>query len=239
MQHNKNGLVRCLQASLIIAFFLLSGCASQRAWTYKAEPYVRANPIINKSVAVPPLADHRENLNNNMMMLYLVPLMPFGWQDLNTPEGVQMHANSGLWIFRPNEDFAKAIAEELNNTSMFKEVFFTHRPNDADLIFRGKIISTKYNGTLITYGLSVYGPLLWFIGLPASYVENQLALQLELVEAKTMTVLWQQSFNRDASALSILYAMQPDFMYDNLLKDIMKEAIPSLRDKLRSSSTSP
>jgi TolB-like protein len=80
---------------------------------------------------------------------------------------------------------------------------------------------------------------LWFIGLPASYVENQLALQLELVEAKTMTVLWQQSFNRDASELSILYAMQPDFMYDNLLKDIMKEAIPSLRNKLRSSSTSP
>lgn len=235
MRHNKNRRFQCLITSLIITFLFLSGCASQRAWTYKAEPYVHADPIIKKSVAVPPLSDLRENINNNMMMLYLVPLMPFGWQDLNTPEGVNMHANSGLWIFRPNEDFAKAIAEELNNTSMFKEVFFTHRPNDADLMFRGKIISTKYGGKMITYGLSVYGPLLWFIGLPTSYIENQLSLELELVEAKTMTVLWKQSFKRDISSLSILYALQPDFMYDSLLKDIMNEAIPSLRNKLRSS----
>ncbi|MEN6622436.1 MAG: hypothetical protein ABFD50_12895 [Smithella sp.] len=211
---------------------LFTGCASQRAWTYKAEPFVPATPLLSRSVAVPPLSDQRENTNSNMVGMYAIPLMPMGWQDFNTPEGVQMHINSGLWIFRPNEDFAKAIAEELQNSSMFKEVFFTHRPSDADLTLKGKIISTKYNGKLITYGLSVYGPLLWFIGFPSAYVSNDLSLQLELVDLKTNSVLWQQSFQKDSGSLSFLYVMQPDFMYDNLLKEVMKEAIPSIKDKL-------
>ncbi|OPY85962.1 MAG: hypothetical protein A4E72_01777 [Syntrophus sp. PtaU1.Bin208] len=119
MQCGKRELVRCLLFTVIVALFLLSGCANQRAWTYKADPYVKTTPVVNKSVAVPPFADQRENSNSNYAMLYMIPLMPFGWQDLNTPEGIQMHMNSGLWIFRPNEDFAKAAAEELNNTSMF------------------------------------------------------------------------------------------------------------------------
>ena len=152
--------------SALLSVVALSGCANQKAWTYRADPYVKMAPLLNKSVSVPPLADLRENINHNMSMMYLIPLMPVGWQNLNTPEGVQMHMNSGLWIFKPTEDFAKAIAEELNNTSMFKEVFFTHRPMEADLALKGKIISTKYDGYLISYGLSAYGPLLWFFCFP-------------------------------------------------------------------------
>ena len=215
-----------------LAILVLSGCASQRAWTYKAEPYVKATPILNKSVSVPPLSDQRENVNNNYVMLYLIPLMPFGWQDLNTPEGVQMHINSGLWLFKPAEDFAKAIAEELNNTSIFKEVFFTHRQSEADLTLKGKIISTKYNGYIFTYGLSVEGPLLWFFCFPSTYASNELALQLQLVDTKTDKILWDQSFSKEDGHVSILYAMQPDFMYDTLLKEIMKEAIPSIKSTL-------
>jgi len=239
MCHSQNRFALYLLFAMLLAFLLISGCANQRAWTYKADPYIPQTPILNKSVAVPPLSDQRENVNNNMWLIYLIPLMPFGWQDLNTPEGVQMHCNSGLWIFRPNEDFAKAIAEELNNTSMFKEVFFTHRSSDADLTLRGIINSTKYDGKIITYGLSVYGPMLWFIGLPVSYVVNYLDLQLELVETKTMKVIWQQSFQKNQDSLSILYALQPDFMYDTLLKDIMKEAIPSIRNALNNLTASP
>lgn len=218
--------------SWLLAILVLSGCASQRAWTYKAEPYVKATPILNKSVSVPPLSDQRNNVNNNYVMMYLIPLMPFGWQDLNTPEGVQMHMNSGLWLFKPAEDFAKAIAEELNNTSIFKEVFFTYRESEADLTLKGKLISTKYSGYIISYGLSVEGPLLWLFCFPSSYVSNELALQLQLVDTKTDNILWEQSFNKEDSHIDIIYALQPDFMYDTLLKEIMKEAIPSIKSKL-------
>ena len=114
----------------ILALFIMAGCATQRAWTYKAEPPATTAPMISKSVAVSQLSDGRENVNKNMLMMYLIPLMPFGWQDLKTPEGVQVHLNSGLWLFKPTEDFAKAMAEELNNSGIFKEVFFTNRASE-------------------------------------------------------------------------------------------------------------
>ncbi len=225
-------IVRRALFLMIISALLLSGCANQRAWVYKAEPRVDSKPILNKSVAVPPLIDQRENSNTNAAMMYLIPLMPFGWQDLNTPETVQMHMNSGLWIFKPTEDFAKAIAEELNNSSIFKETFFTHRESEAELSLRGKILSTKYDAYMFTYGLSAYGPLLWFFCFPASYVSNDLGLELQLVDLKTKDVLWQQSYKKEDSRISLIYMMQPDFPYDTFLKDIMKEAMPAIKSKL-------
>lgn len=227
----KRIVVRCSLLLMLVLVFL-TGCSNQRAWIYKAEPRVSAAPVLNKSVAVAPLTDHRENSNTNAWMMYMIPLMPFGWQTFNTPETVQMHMQSGLWIFKPSEDFAKAIAEELHNSSIFKEVFFTHRESEGEIALRGKILSTKYDGYMFTYGLSVYGPLLWFICLPTSYVSNDLALQLQLVDLKTQDVLWEQSYKKEDSKISIIYALQPDFMYDRFLKDIMKEAMPSIRIKL-------
>lgn len=226
---------RYLLFMIIISLFLLSGCSHPRAWIYKAEPYVKATPVLNKSVSVAPLSDQRDNVNGNYVLMYLIPLMPFGWQNLNTPEGVQMHLASGLWQFKPAEDFAKAIAEELNNTSIFKEVFFSHRQSEADLTLKGKIISTKYSGYMFSYGLSVEGPLLWLFCFPSDYVSNELALQLQLVDTKTDDILWEQSFKKEASHIDIIYDLQPDFMYDTLLKEIMKEAIPSIKSKLNKS----
>jgi len=216
--------------ALIILCF---GCSSPRAWTYKSEPFVKETPVINKTVAVPPFSDQRLNENSNAILMYLIPLMPFGWQDFNTPEGANLHCMSGQWIFRPNEDFAKAVAEELHNSSIFKEVFFTYKPGDGDFILRGKIESTKYNCKLITYGLSVEGPLLWFIGLPSAYVENQLQLNLKLVDQKSDEVIWEKNYLKADDKVSILYALKSDFLYDSLLKSIMKEALPDLKAKLK------
>lgn len=227
---------RRLTLLIMLLIFILSGCANQKAWVYQAEPRVYHAPILNKSVAVPPLADQRENSNTNAFLMYLIPLMPMGWQNLNAPESIQMHMNSGLWLFKPSEDFAKAIAEELNNASMFKEVFFTHRPSEAELTLRGKILSTKYEGYLFSYGLSVYGPLLWFFCFPATSVSNDLALQLQLVDSKTEEILWEQSYKKEDSHVSIFYYLQSDFMYDMFLKEIMKEAISSIKSKLSNST---
>ena len=228
-----------MKKTTFLAFFLvailvliLAGCSTQRAWTYKAEPPVSKAPMINKSVAVSPLSDGRENVNRNGLLMYLIPLMPFGWQDLKTPEGVQMHINSGLWQFKPTEDFAKAIAEELNNSGIFKEAFFTNRPSEGDLLFKGEIKSTDYDGKMITYCLSIEGPLLWLIGLPATYIENNLGLSLQLVDSKANEVLWQGTYKKTEGHTSWIYALQPDFLYDRLLKEIMKEVLPSLKNKL-------
>ena len=85
-----------------ICILLATGCASQKIWTYGIEPESISPVIIDKSVAIPPFSDQRLNENNNMFAMYLIPLMPFGWQEYNTPEGAQMHMNSGIWFWNPN-----------------------------------------------------------------------------------------------------------------------------------------
>ncbi len=199
---------------------------------YKAEPPASTTPVINKSVAVGPLADRRENINKDMTLMYMIPFMPYGWQDLRIPEGVQDHLNSGLWQFKPAEDFAKAIAEEVNHSGIFKEVFFTYRPSEGDLSLKGEIQSTHYKGKLITYCLSLFVPPLWLIGFPITYVENRLVLSLQLVDSKTNEVLWTGSYEKRDENTSRMYALKPDFLYDRLLKEMMKEVIPSLKNKL-------
>ena len=215
----------------ILTALIFSGCSTQRVWTYKADPYVKTEPLVNKSVAVPPLADSRENVNHNLIGLMYIPVMPFGWMNLNTPEGGQVHIASGLWLFRPPEDIAKAIAEEINNSGIFKEAFFTNRASEGDLVLKGNLKSTYYHGKLFSYCLSVYGVDLWLIGFPAGTYENNLEIAFELVEPSTGKVHWKGTYKKEYSKVFWIYAPGADFYYDQLLKDIMKEVIQSLKNK--------
>ncbi len=218
----------------LLVVSLTTGCATQRVWSYKTNSYVTGTtPLLNKTVAVLPLSDKRENINENRLMMYLIPLMPFGWQDLQTPEGVHMHVNSGMWHFKPVEDMSKAIAEEVNNSGIFKEAFFTHRASEGELILRGELISTRYKGKLFSYGLSAYGPCLWILPLPSTSYTNVLEIAFKLEDTATKQVLWEGSYKKEKGEISIgLYDLRPDFNYDTLLKEAMKEALVSLRSKL-------
>ena len=215
----------------IFTVLIFSGCASQRVWTYTANPYVKTEPLVDKSVAVPSFADDRIKENSNLIALFYIPIMPLGWMTLNTPEGGQMHVASGLWLFKPPEDIAKAVAEEINNSGIFKEAFFTNRASEGQLVLKGNVKSTYYYGSMISYCLSFYGVYLWLVGFPAGTYENNLEVAFELVESSTGNVLWNETYKKEFSKVFWIYAPGADFRYDLLLKDIMKEVIPSLKSK--------
>ncbi|MCJ7546193.1 MAG: PEGA domain-containing protein [Deltaproteobacteria bacterium] len=222
----------------IAALLIMTGCASQRVWTYTADPSVKTEPLVNKSVAVTPLADKRENVNHSMIGLMYIPVMPFGWMTLNTPEGGQQHITSGLWLFRPAEDIAKGIAEEINNSGIFKEAFFTNRASEGELNLRGNLTSTYYHGKLFSYCISSYGVYLWLIGFPAGSYKNNLEISFELVESSSGKILWSETYKKDFGKVFWMYAPGADFRYDQLLKDIMRDAIQSLKRDLPSGKSS-
>jgi hypothetical protein len=226
------GIPFCRALAACVALAALVGCAQQRAWSYRASPAVRTAPLLAKTVAVPPLADGRENVNLIRRGLGFIPLLPYGWDDMQSPEGVQMHATSGIWFFKPSEDMAKAIAEELQNSGIFKQAFFTYRDTDGDLVLRGRIQSTRYQDKMYTYCLSFFGVYLWFFGAPAVSCENELGLTLTLEDPAAKRVLWERSFTKSRGTTSWIYSQEPDFFYDALLKEIMDEAIPSLKQSL-------
>ncbi len=234
---------RSVTALIVLSLALLAGgCASQKAWKYGPEVSLGGAPLIDKTVVVTPFNDQRINENNNMIGMYLIPLMPFGWQDLNTPEGVSMHVNSALWLWRPNEDIAKATAEELNNSRIFREVFYSTRASEGDLVLQGTIKSSKYKGKIITYGLSVYGPVLWLIGLPASNVSNELVVGFKLEDRKHNRTLWEKEYRDVISKTSMIYYLKSDFDYPDMLKKMLlnvvrdiKTEVPSIRNRLSTS----
>jgi len=225
--------VSVLLVELFLVSVFISGCMSQKAWVYKPNSYEQASVIADKSVVVLPFADQREDVNKNRIMLYLIPLMPFGWADYSVPEGAQMHLNSGLWTnYKPTEDFAKALAQELEHAHIFKEAYFDFNKKDSDLAIKGEIINTRYSGKIITYGLSVYGPLLWFIGLPVGTVNNELAIELSCTDTRTNKLLFSKSYSvPNYSKVSWLYYLPNDFNYSSMLQDLYKQFILDLRNK--------
>jgi len=208
-----------------VAIILCSGCASQKSWVYRANTYPPAATVTEKKIAVLPFDDARNNENHDMWGIYLIPLVPYGSQTFDCPEGLPMHTTSGLWVnFKPTEDFPKALAEDLRNTHMFSDAFFDFRRESGDYAVKGKIISTKYVGRIISYGLSVYGPDLWLIGFPAAWTENDLSIELALVDAKTEKVLFSRTYTAVPRAgCSWIYAMDSDFNYAEMLAELNKE----------------
>jgi hypothetical protein len=212
--------------SILLVLSVITSCSNTKGWVYKTNSYDKNNHsnMNNKTVAVLPFSDKRSNENKNYYMLYALPLSPFGYQNLSSPETVQMHANSGLWInFNPKEDFAKALVEELNASGAFREVFFSTSTRDSEYYISGEIVSTDYNAKLFSYGLSIYGPLLWYFGLPATHVANDLEVKLSLMNSKTRKEVFTKNYRADHyGKTGWIYSLPSDFRYSEMLASIYK-----------------
>lgn len=225
--------MRLMALGALCVLVVTAGCQSTRTWSYTPEPRSAAAPTLDKAVVVVPFEDHRRNENSNLIGLYLIPLMPFGWADFETPEGPDRHITSGLWQFRPIDDFSRAVAQEIENSRVFRETFVGSRPSEGDLVLTGEIVETGYHGTIYSYCLSAYGPLLWYLGLPAAHVSNTLELRLRIAKTPSDPPLWTYTIHGEDENTSWIYVMKPDLMYDALLKRGMREALPSLHEAAR------
>jgi hypothetical protein len=219
---------------LLFVIFMFFGCATQRSWVYRPNQTAPLGVAAktDKTIATLPFADARENENVNHVLLYMVPLALYGSQNFSVPEGAQMHITSGLWInYKPTEDFAKALALELQGTGLFKEAYFDFKAGNASYTVQGSIKNTDYNGKMFSYCLSVYGPLLWFVGFPCATVTNSLEIELACVDMSTNTAILKKTYRAEpVSNTSWIYHMQNDFNYPDMLQkiyiDFCKDLVP-------------
>ena len=217
----------------LLLVWLLSACSSPRSWVYAPEARQSRSPVVSASLVVPPFIDRRSNENTNAVFLYLIPLMPFGYQSMSVPESTSLHVSSGLWQTRPADDFARAIAQEIDAARIFSEAFTDSRSSSGEFVLSGEIRSMQFDAKMLSYCLSVYGPLLWFIGFPASHTSNELELQLTLTRRDGGSPLWRYTIRGSDSQTGWLYAMGTDFMYDRLLKAAIPAALSSLEGAMR------
>ena len=217
----------------LIAILLLTsvvGCSTQRAWVYRSNDYAANAGRPQKSVVVLPFHDSRDNANENRIAFYLIPLFPYGYADFKVPEGEQAHITSGLWTnYKPTEDFPKALAQELTATGRYKEASFSFRSDNADYVLKGDIVNTDYDGITLSYGLSVYGPLFWLIGLPAGTVDNDLTVKLSCTDGHTGAVLFERQYSADHfHDLFWVYDMPNDFNYPDMLRSVYGRFVSDL-----------
>lgn len=229
----------------LIAFclisLLLTGCGTTAKFVY---PSNRKNlvqlcekPKYNLSVAVLPFEEERLDRNSFAgFYLYLIPLVPYGIIKYERPDAARMFNTIGEFQFDVSEDVAKAVVTSLRHSNLFKDVFFTFggEKKNADLIITGNVLSTFYEGKTYSYGLSIYGPLLWFVGLPAGSSYNKLSLKISLNKAEAEEPIWEYSFAKDKRIIQGLYYKWGYDVksYTTLMEEGMNEAIKDLDRKL-------
>jgi hypothetical protein len=233
---------RILILLLCLATLLLGGCGTTAKFVYPAKyqnlTHLYDQPKYNLTVAVLPFEDMRGDINSfGGFFLYLIPLVPYGSFKYERPDAARMFNTVSQFEFNVTEDLAKAVVVSLQRSGLFKDVFFTFGGEKAnsDLIIKGKILSTDYIGKVYSYGLSVFGPGLSIIGLPAGSSYNKLSLELVLNDKKPAKI-WGYNFMKEKTIVQGLYYK---FGYDvksyaSLMEEGMNEAIKDMDKKLSS-----
>ena len=231
-------LTSALVCGMVVAF---SGCGTTGKFVYPANMsslYKVANgSVLDKKIAIVPFDDYRSDENGNWGLMYLIPLCPFGWMDYERPDAASMFATIGEYDVTPSEDLAKAAAVSFRRAGLFADAYYTMggEKDKADFVLSGRIKVMRHNGKMITYGLSVFGPYLWVIGLPCATAENTIALELEL-KNRSGKIVWECTIDRqDWICQWLYYHMGWDCKnFSSMYQDAMNEALVNLSARINS-----
>lgn len=234
-----------VQVALLVVL-LTAGCGTTAKFVYPANNstliQLSVSPATDKKVAVPPFDDQRSDSNQSgTMFLYLIPLMPFGWVDYERPDAARAFLSVAAFDFTPSEDLPKAAAYSLRRSGLFSDAFFTFggEKDKADYILEGQLLSSRYTGSMWTYGLSLFGPDLWFIGFPAGRSHNYLTLALQFKEAKTRKIMWEKSYALEESTTQGLYYNWGHDVrgYAYLMQQVMNDAVTGISSAMRTTAS--
>lgn len=211
---------------LVFLFFFLSACAPVQGWKYTSEPKIYKKQDSNLTVVIPSLRDERINENGEKAsaLLALIPFVPYSTlSEFNIPE------SSPYLQFRPIEDFPKAITEELSNASIFKEVYYSDRTKEADLILVGTLKESRLKKSWTFYGLSLPGDLLWLFGAPVGWTNNDITIEFKLMDQEYKT-LFEKTYSANIEFNNGYWTNPHEiFRFEEGLKKISLELIEDIK----------
>ena len=223
-----------IAVGLLVAL-LASACGPQpRRWEYRPNAYAPATATTGK-VVVLPYRDARPDDNGNLIGMYLLPFLPWGWTEQQVPEKEDYHLTSSRWLsYKPVDDYPKALVADLQSAGLFSNASFAPSEGDADYVVQGTIVRTEYDGRLWSYGLGPAGPMLWLFALPAASASNTLAVELSCTDRRSgRQILSKRYAPPTYDSRSNLYARESDFEFAALLASVNREFTEDLRGALR------
>jgi hypothetical protein len=215
----------------------LSACTTKAGWQYEPGPARVATSRVPAVVAVEHFQDQRSTENKRYFFLCALPLVPYCTATYHRPENANGFLTEGAYNFRPSDDLAQAAVTELRQAQIFSDVYLTDRTADpnSQLVVRGTITNTDWDGSAYGYMLGPYSSLLWILGAPLGAVHDTLTLRLELVETASGRVLWTSDINQTYDKTEgFYYNFAEDFGYPQMFRDGITPAIASLESYIAS-----
>lgn len=227
-------LDRRIAIGLLVAL-LASACGPQpRVWEYHANAYPPATPTAGRAVVLP-YRDARPDDDGNLIGMYLLPFLPWGWTEQQVPEKEAYHLTSSRWVnHAPADDYPRALLADLRSAGLFSDASFDTNQGDADYVIQGTILGTEYDGKLLSYGIGPAGPILWLFFLPAASASNTLSVELSCTDRRSgRQILTKRYTPAPYVSTSYLYSKESDFEFPALLAGVNREFTDDLREALR------
>lgn len=183
------------------------------------------------------LASARPAGDHGSFFLALIPFMPFGYVEKEQPELSEDFVSMERFHFDVQNDLASAAFASLKSSNLFSSVKRANnaaQAADADYIWRGSVTSTFYRGRIFTYGISVFSPILWVVGIPSGSSTNELGLKFELVDRASGNVVWEYNYLNSDYLNHWIYARvgKDASLYPELMKQAMNGALYDLSKKM-------
>jgi hypothetical protein len=216
---------------------LLAGCSTKAGWEYQPSATRVAATALPVTVAVEHFQDQRGTENSRYFWLCAIPLVPYCNADYKRPENANGFLTEAAYNFRPSDDLAQATTAELRQSGLFRDVYVTDRISDpnAQLVIRGNITSTDWDGSAYSYLIGPYAGLFYILGLPIGTAQNTLSLNLQLVDNSNGTVLWTHAISQSYEKTEgFYYNYAEDFGYPQMFHEGIAPAIASLQNFIAS-----
>lgn len=181
-------------------FLLFPACAARATFYYQPSPKISGEPICNEGVAIVVFEDLRGGnhpLNHNLKNLALIPFVPFATSYRDFPERTYFDDTNNLNGFDPARDLAAAFAAEVEAQGIFSKYkkIDGGLPHGERYELRGRLRDSHVSEGYITYGISIFSPLLHIVGFPEGTLRCVLVVDVELMDRRDASILWKQTFD--------------------------------------------
>ncbi len=196
-----------------------------------------SSPIFPANLSVTNFKDLRPADNTSGTVLWsLCPLMPFGWVDYSRPENGNAMMNVGNYQYNLVGELARAVAVSFDTSRLFNSAYAVNDIDHAkgNLILDAEIYTTRFDGKLISYCISVASPALWVIGLPATHLRSSIDMKLRISHRSTGKVVWEYPVKMEDSSYRWAYGRTSEEIqvYCKMVRQALNKAIPELEKRL-------
>ncbi|TGL19785.1 hypothetical protein EHQ47_16950 [Leptospira bourretii] len=215
--------------TIILLTLAFESCRTIPIYKYEIEDSKNKVNLSNKSLKILFLDDARVGVNIDNSILSLIPLFIYGKKELHFPEYDEISVNSPLKYF-----IADILEKEIGSKFSLKKILITDDKSiPTDFTIQGVLQKSFCERRFYTYGLSLYGVLLWYFGAPAMANECEIELKIAFLDSRNkefFSKIYSTKQNMNVGIYTKYSNLNRN--YSETIKFISKQIIEDINSKI-------